>query len=237
MSEYPKDAGMDLCGKIDSEDELQQWLQAAFEDAGWTAIREAAPHWSDYRADLIVEHGEFGWFGIETKYIGSSQGPVDMAKAHHQIVQKYRGKKYIGNKIDLWAVCPYIKYANCQKRPGESDEERRQRKDFERLKSESVYALSSFFKHTGIGWIDLDHYALSFDFVEGDSSGRVPTRKLAESEKVQQNREQYMEYVEGWFDRVDVARIRRWAENSVQAAHYGRPDVIKQPQEEVAGDD
>jgi hypothetical protein len=222
-----EDAGMELCGVIESEDELQEWLEGAFEDAGWTAIREVSPHGSNLRADLLVQHEEFGWFGVETKFIGKSQGPINLAKAHHQIVQQYRGRRYLGNKIDLWAVCPYIRCAHTT-----SDEHTR----FEERKWSQVNNLQPFFQHSGIGWINLDHYALSMRFIYADSSGRVPTTKLAEKYHGEYE-EKYRDIVRGWFDDVDMEAIRRWAANSVADAHYGRPNVIKETGQEVTADD
>lgn len=232
MSEHrgPVDAGMDMCGKLESEDELQEWLEAAFEESGWTAIREVSPHSSDYRADLIVEHDEYGWFGIETKFIGSNQGPMDMAKAHHQIVQKYRGRKYIGNRIDLWAVCPYIKFTNCKEFPDDGKEDRRQRRRFEREKWGKINHTKAFFSHSGIGWINLNHYHLNMEFIQSTSGGRVPVGKLAEDDKVQQNTEQYQEYAGFHRDTCDMDMIREWASGKVDAAHYGSPDAVSPPE-------
>jgi len=223
----PMDAGMELCGVVESEDELQSWLESAFEAAGWTAIREVRPHSSDYRADLIVQHDRFGWFGIETKYIGSNAGAVDMAKAHHQITQKYRGKKYIGNKIDLWCVCPYIKYANCRRKGDESDEKARQRRQYERRNWNKIHHTRPFFAHSGIGWVNLNHYALSLAFIHSEPGGRVPTTKLAETDAVQSNSERYSSIVNEWFEEVDMQRIREWAQRSVESAQYGRKGVIR----------
>jgi len=92
---------------VNSENELQERLEQHFERHGWVAIREASPRNSNVRADLIVSHDDYGWFGIETKYF-DGDGGGKVADAHHQIVSKYRGKRYIGHRIDLWAICPYF---------------------------------------------------------------------------------------------------------------------------------
>jgi hypothetical protein len=220
MSEGPTDDGMELCGVLESEDELQEWLEAAFEDSGWTAIREVSPVGSDYRADLIVQHDNHGWFGIETKFIGDSQGPIDMAKAHHQIVQKYRGRKYIKNRIDLWLVCPYIKYGEDSTAPNHS---------WRREKWNQIYHMRQFFQHAGIGWINLDHYSLDLDFIEADSSGSIPVGKLADSEKVRRNRERYKQYTAERAENADVSQVRKWAARKVKKAPYGRPHVVREP--------
>jgi len=227
MSEGPIDHGMELCGVLDSEDALQEWLESAFEDAGWTAIREVSPVGSNYRADLIVQHDDYGWFGVETKYIGSSQGPIDMAKAHHQIVEKYRGRKYINTKIDLWLVCPYIKYGTADYSPDDN---------WRRQKWNQIYHMRQFFQHVGIGWINLDYYSLDLDFIEADSAGSIPVGKLAQTKKVQQNRERYAKYTSERARNVDVSRIREWAARKVKNALYGRPNVVSKPTE-VGADD
>jgi hypothetical protein len=227
MTDGPTDKGMELCGVLESEDELQEWLEAAFEDAGWTAIREVSPVRSNYRADLIVQHDDYGWLGIETKYIGSSQGPIDMAEAHYQIVGKYRGRKYINNRIDLWLVCPYIKY-------GEDtvDPEKRWRRE----KWAQIYHMRQFFQHAGIGWIDLDHYSLDLDFIEADSAGTIPVGKLANSEKVRRNRRRYAQYTDKRAQNVDITRIREWAAGKVKNAPYGRPHSVREAAEVDADD-
>jgi hypothetical protein len=223
MSDGPTDHGMQLCGQINSEDELQEWLEKRFEDAGWTAIREVSPHRSNYRADLIVEHDNFGWFGIETKFIGKSQGPIDMAKAHHQITQKYRGKKYINNKIDLWAVCPYIKYGSLETLPRD---EQNGENNWRRRKRTQVYDTRVFFQHSGIGWIELDTYSLEIEFIESDSQGSVPVGYLAPTEKVQRNRDRYAGYVGRRREDCDIERIREWAAGKVENAPYGRSEYV-----------
>jgi hypothetical protein len=211
MSEFV-DAGMELTGVLDDEEELQQWLEQAFEECGWTAIREVSPHRSNFSADLIVNHDRYGWFGIETKYIrrgAGSGGAHQMAKAHHQIVQQYRGKKYIGNRINLWAVCPYIRYFNTED-GGEYYEQRNE-----------IAHTKTFFDLSGIGWIGLDTYALSMSFVESQGYGRVPVGKLAQSEKVQQNRSRYRNSVERWRRECDMDRIRESVRRKTEKIHYG----------------
>jgi len=227
-TEAPTDYGMELCGQIDSEDELQEWLESAFEESGWTAIREASPHFSDYRADLIVQHDNYGWFGIETKYIGSSQGPIDMAKAHHQIVNQYRGKKYVGNRIDLWLVCPYVKYSTAEDMrepvPGEDS--------WRSSKKEQIQQMRQFFQHSGIGWIELNHYSLDLDFIESKRTGCIPVGKLGVTERVRKNKSKYQRIVDERAQNVDVSDIRSWAHSKVQNAPYGRPNAVR-PVEEV----
>lgn len=94
--------------EFENEDHLQRWLETQFESAGWKAIREVKPHFSNYRADLIVHHDDWGWIGIECKYMSSTRNGRNAAKALEQIVSQYRGRSYIGNKIFLWVFCPYF---------------------------------------------------------------------------------------------------------------------------------
>lgn len=155
-----EDSGMRLCGALGSEDELQQWLESFFEDNGWTAIREVSPRNSNCRADLIVNHDDYGWYGIETKYIrGACGGSV--ADAHHKITQKYRGQKYIGHRIDCWLVCPYFW---CYGPDDYKSSTQRTRADL----------ISGMFSRHGIGYINLDKSRLLLDFADSRMYAKVP---------------------------------------------------------------
>lgn len=94
---------------FDNEKELQKWLRQEFVSYGWDAHREVSPIGSDYRADLVVYHENWGWIGIECKYMSSPRNGKKVGEAIEQIVWKYRGERYMyGEQIDLWAFCPYI---------------------------------------------------------------------------------------------------------------------------------
>jgi hypothetical protein len=93
----------DEIGPVSSEAELQRKLKSYFEKHNWLAVREVSPTDSRVKADLIVKHDTYGWFGIETKYF-NNDGGGKVADAHHQIVSKYRGKRYINDRINLWAA-------------------------------------------------------------------------------------------------------------------------------------
>lgn len=92
------------------ECELQEWLKQQFRSYGWKAIRETSPAGTDYRADLIVHHDNWGWIGIECKYMSSPRNGKKVGEAIEQILYKYRGERYpiADQQIDLWALCPYI---------------------------------------------------------------------------------------------------------------------------------
>jgi len=231
-----QDAGLDLCGVLDSEDELQEWLKDAFEEAGWTAIREVSPHSSDYRADLIVEHDRFGWFGIETKFIGTGRGLTNIAKAHHQIIQKYRGRRYIGEKIDLWCVCPYLQNANTIREPGMDKKKMRQRTEYERKRRQKLLSTRPFFQQAGIGWIGLDTYSLGIEFVESTSYGTVPTGYVINPTDYEENYETYKSIVKDRFESCDIKKIQKWAHKRATEKHYGRPNSVR-PVEEVGADE
>jgi len=134
-----------------SEDDLQSWLESTFEDHGWTAIREVSPRTENVRADLIVQHTDYGWFGIETKIIGKSDG-AKIADAHHQITRKYRGKRFIGNRINCWVVCPYFK----------NDSNGR-----------GAYTREMFCRH-GIGYFNVNWSTLRLDFSYSHGWAKVP---------------------------------------------------------------
>jgi len=84
---------------------FQEYLENYFEWNGWRVVREARPAGSECRADLLVEHDQHGWFGIETKF--TNHGGRKMAEAHHQIITKYMDRTYFGHKIDLWVYAPF----------------------------------------------------------------------------------------------------------------------------------
>jgi len=94
--------------KIENEFQWQDYLQRYFEWNDWNVVREVRPAGTEYRADLLVEHDEYGWFGIETKW--ANLGGRVMAEAHHQIVKKYRRRTYFGHKIDLWVYAPFYEF-------------------------------------------------------------------------------------------------------------------------------
>ena len=104
MSEYGK-----YTPDFDNEDECQEWLESFFEKKGWTAIREVSPHGESVRADLIVRHEDHGWVGVEVKYLDSSDCGGAIGDAIQQVYNKYHGKKYIGNRINVWCVAPYYR--------------------------------------------------------------------------------------------------------------------------------
>lgn len=147
-------------GSVSSEDQLQEELEEHFEAHGWTAIREVSPHASNLKADLIVEHDSHGWFGIETKYF-DGDGGGKVADAHHQIVSKYRGKRYIGNKINLWAICPYFSGFD-------KDEWHAQRADWR-----NDFVRELFCRH-GIGYVNPLRSPLLIDFAYSTASYKVP---------------------------------------------------------------
>jgi len=90
---------------FDTEQAFQDYLERKFEENGYTAIQEVSPHRSNYRADLLLMHDEFGRIGLELKRL---TGGSDAGRAHQQIVRQYSGKKYIGERVNLWAFAPYI---------------------------------------------------------------------------------------------------------------------------------
>lgn len=186
------DKGMDLCGQLDSEDELQEWLEGHFENNGWTAIREVSPRKSNYKADLIVKNDEYGWVGIETKYF-DGDGGAKVAKAHHQITRKYRGERYIGNRINLWAFCPYFKSLNSDSRMHSRKQEFRSR-----------FSRELFCKH-GIGYIDLDRRELLIDFAYSQPIAKIPVSD-----------ESYDRY----YDNVDIDEIEKSVRNKMREYDY-----------------
>ena len=144
-----------------TEDTLQNRLEQYFELHGWTAIREVSPHNANVRADLIVNHDEYGWFGIETKFF-DGDGGSKAADAHHQIVSKYRGKRYIRNKINLWAICPFFSGRN-------SNDEWHQ----QRANQRNQFTRELFCRH-GVGYINPFREPLLIDFAYSRAECKVP---------------------------------------------------------------
>ncbi|MCQ4334816.1 hypothetical protein KM295_15280, partial [Natronomonas sp. F2-12] len=70
---------------FDTEQEFQDFLERKFEENEYTAIQEVSPHRSNYRADLLLMHDEFGRIGLELKRL---TGGSDAGKAHQQIVRQ-----------------------------------------------------------------------------------------------------------------------------------------------------
>jgi len=101
---------------ITNEFIFQDYLESYFEWNGWNVVREVRPAGSECRADLLVEHEEHGWFGIETKFC--NHGGRKMAEAHHQIITKYRNRTYFGHKVDLWVYAPFYYFYDNTGRAG-----------------------------------------------------------------------------------------------------------------------
>lgn len=188
--------GMRQTGRLDSEEELQLWLEEYFEDNGWIAIREVSPHYSSYKADLIVSHDDYGWFGIETKYF-EGDGGGKMADAHHQITRKYRHQHYLGEKISLWAVCPYFsglhaagEYSNSRQQQGRAT------------------LMREFFCRHGIGYIDLDSSNVKIDFAMSSKETKVPVGG------------EYEKYLDEYREKVDMDHIREMVSRKCERFDY-----------------
>lgn len=137
---------------------LQAWLKSYFDDLGWTALREVSPHWSNDSADLIVQHEDYGWIGIETKYFRPDDGGRKLANTHRQILFQYRGRNYLNTRILLWALCPYF------------DDEP---STHARVSSHSQF-IREFLCGHGIGYIDVRHNYLPIDFAHSIPEAKVP---------------------------------------------------------------
>lgn len=148
-------------GVVRSEEELQEGLKGLLDSSGWNAQRELSPDGSEYRADLLAEHPDYGVVGIETKFFKNSGG-AKAADAHHQIVSKYRGKKYGGQEVNLWVICPYFVGKN-----GGSFGRRNQQRTREKVIQEMLC------RH-GIGYLNLAKNNLLFDFAMSDRAKKIP---------------------------------------------------------------
>ena len=136
-----------------NEDALQTWLEDYFESHGWTAIREVSPHNSNHRADLLVHHDDYDWIGIECKHMKSPRAGRKVAEAMDQIISKYRGRKYIGNRVDLWAFCPYFYKDNADRQPQQT--------------------IREMLCYYGIGVLFTDRADLRIDFAYSDRDTKI----------------------------------------------------------------
>jgi hypothetical protein len=105
MPENPEEAELN---QITNEFSWQNYLENYFQSHDWNVAREVKPAGKEFRADLLVEHERLGWFGIETKF--ANLGGKVIAEAHHQIVKKYRNRRYFGKKIELWVYAPFYRF-------------------------------------------------------------------------------------------------------------------------------
>ena len=134
---------------FDTEQEFQDYLERKFEENGYTAIQEVSPHKSNYRADLLLMHDEFGRIGLELKRL---TGGSDAGRAHQQIARQYAGKKYIGERVNLWAFAPYMP----KLQSAEMKETRGFASGFQKGKLE---VLEHFFQRYGIGVLNVHEAA------------------------------------------------------------------------------
>lgn len=150
--------------KLNDEDELQVYLKDQFETQGWNVRREVRPDGSENRVDLILSHGVFGRIGVETKYVGRKGGDIVPAKGHHQITQQYWNETYGGDKIALWALCPYIV----------SDYDESVRQYTETVLDRRHKAARSYCNQYGIGYLELTTNFTRIEYAENVRARRIP---------------------------------------------------------------
>lgn len=129
---------------FDTEQQFQDYLEEKFEANGFTAIQEVSPSKSNYRADLLLIHDEFGKIGLELKRV---TGGSDAGRAHQQIVRQYAGERYISGRVYLWAFAPYIPKLQSAK-----ERDSRAPASFQTGKLE---VLEHFFQRYGIGVLNV----------------------------------------------------------------------------------
>jgi len=143
---------------LDNELEFHAWLHKVFEFHGWTTLSEQSPHYSNFKADMIVEDPDSkNWVGLELKHYNSPRGLKKVAEALSQIVSKYSGKKYcFGERVDLWCFVPYVKKSMRAKQP-------------------NMQTVREFFCYFGIGFLDLSgrHIVLDFAYSQRDKKKMV----------------------------------------------------------------
>jgi len=132
---------------FENELEFHAWLHKVFEFHGWTTLSEQSPHYSNFKADMIVEDPDSkNWVGLELKHYNSPRSWKKVAEALGQIVSKYSGKKYcFGERVDLWCFVPYVKKSMRAKQP-------------------NMQTVREFFCYFGIGFLDLSKQGIILDF-------------------------------------------------------------------------
>lgn len=150
--------------ELNNENELQIYLKEQFESQGWNVRREVCPDKSESRVDLILSHDVFGRIGVETKYVGKRGGDIILAQGHHQITQQYWNETYDGDKIALWALCPYItsSYDESIEQYTKTVLDRRHK------------AARSYCNQYGIGYLELTTHFTRIEYAENVRARRIP---------------------------------------------------------------
>jgi len=147
------DGGLDFT----DESELQFWLKKQFRKHGWDAYREVTPKGTQYSADLIVHHDNYGWIGIECKHMNSLRSGSYVGRAVDQILFQYRGETYPkgAGEIDFWAVCPYT--------------------ETDRREIGATQTIRELLCHFGIGilWPSEKSQYMKLDFAYSDSDTKI----------------------------------------------------------------
>lgn len=184
--------GMTVCGPLSDETELHVWLRDYFRDNGWTAARDVRSDDSRVRIDLVVDHPTYGRVGVVAPYFGDDAGS-DAAAVHHRITRRYRDESVDGERIELWALCPYWTGIN-----GDSKFfrlQQRHRSNFTR----------EFFAQHGIGYIDLQRPTVVVNVGHDEPGYEIPVGGRD---------------AERYGDEVDIEAIRRVVAERVDRFDY-----------------
>jgi len=150
---------------ISCEDDLQAYIAKGMDQNGWTAIREAKTAFDDYRADIIGHRDDIGTVGIECKYV--TGGPVVVANAARQIINKYAGRKFLKWRADMWGVCLYGRaFQPSGTAPNNSAEQRRRRVE--------IYTSKRILNGLGIGFVTAHDSRVMMEFLPTGSDVKVP---------------------------------------------------------------
>jgi len=150
-----KESAYSYVPNFENEAAFHEWLMDFFESKGWNAMSEVTPHYSDYRADMLVQDPDSGiWIGLELKVFNTTRGGREPAKALRQISQQYAGKNYFGERVDNWCFVPYV------------------RQNFGSGRVD-ITTYRELFCYFGIGVLDLAKPYAWFDFAFGDTSQKI----------------------------------------------------------------
>lgn len=139
--------------RIECENDLQKYLKAGLEAGGWDVLREMNPDNSNKRVDIVAIKPEFGRIGIETKYRSDGSAASHASEALRQIYNDYSTKRYLGERIDLWAIAIYgTKYDH--EGYDESDfPDRQYYLSAERARQARLAEVERMVQGLGVGWV------------------------------------------------------------------------------------
>lgn len=159
----------------DTEEEFRDALAEIFDQNGWYVETELKSNTSDYRADIIVQKSDYGWFGIETKYFTSDVSGDKLSDAHEQIIGKYQGEKFLNHEVKLWCFAGFFESLRKRSLNADCPYETKPAWKSNSVRSEPwQFFIREFFCNHGVGYIPINEHNLRMDFSYSDRRQKVP---------------------------------------------------------------